>query len=178
MTATRITVRGDSPYEVVIGTGVLSELPGLFKPGVRTVAVIHPASLPELSRPVCAALSEAGYDVVPLPVPDGERSLTALKHLLETFGETQGVGASGIDFFAVDGVADDFLYSSSGPAAVAGYPSVSVPAGFAGPQGALPVGVSFTGTGWADANLLDVAADFEDAAQARRSPGFLPTVGA
>ena len=38
--------------------------------------------------------------------PDGERSLTALKHLLETFGQTRGVGASGIDFFAVDGVAD------------------------------------------------------------------------
>jgi 3-dehydroquinate synthase len=76
MTATRISVRGDSPYEVVIGTGVLGELPGLFKPGVRTVAVIHPASLPELSRPVCAALSEAGYDVVPLPVPDGEQAKT------------------------------------------------------------------------------------------------------
>jgi penicillin G amidase len=41
-----------------------------------------------------------------LPAPDGERSLTALKHLLETFGETQGVGASGVDFFDVDGVAD------------------------------------------------------------------------
>jgi penicillin amidase len=41
-----------------------------------------------------------------VPVPDGERSLTALKHLLETFGDSQGVGASGIDFFAVDGVAD------------------------------------------------------------------------
>ncbi|MCW2583206.1 MAG: putative secreted amidase [Klenkia sp.] len=81
-------------------------------------------------------------------------------------------------YLSVDGVADDFLYSSSGPAAVAGYPSVSVPAGFAGPQGALPVGVSFLGTGWTDADLLDVAADFEDAAQARRSPGFLPTVGA
>ena len=41
-----------------------------------------------------------------VPVPDGERSLTALKHLLETFADGQGVGASGIDFFAVDGVAD------------------------------------------------------------------------
>jgi penicillin amidase len=41
-----------------------------------------------------------------VPVPDGERSLTALKHLLETFGTNRGVGASGIDFFAVDGVAD------------------------------------------------------------------------
>jgi penicillin G amidase len=41
-----------------------------------------------------------------VPVPDGERSLTALRRLLETFGDTNGVGASGIDFFAVDGVAD------------------------------------------------------------------------
>jgi penicillin amidase len=41
-----------------------------------------------------------------VPVPDGERSLTALKHLLETFGTSGGVGASGIDFFAVDGVGD------------------------------------------------------------------------
>jgi penicillin G amidase len=41
-----------------------------------------------------------------VPVPDGERSLTALKHLLETFASGRGVGASGIDFFAVDGVAD------------------------------------------------------------------------
>ena len=30
-----------------------------------------------------------------VPVPDGERSLTALKHLLETFGQTRGVGAPG-----------------------------------------------------------------------------------
>ena len=41
-----------------------------------------------------------------VPVPDGERALTALKRLLETFGDTGGVGASGIDFFAADGVAD------------------------------------------------------------------------
>src|SRR5215203_423585 len=41
-----------------------------------------------------------------VPVPDGERSLTALEHLLETFGTSRGVGASGIDFFAADGVAD------------------------------------------------------------------------
>jgi penicillin amidase len=41
-----------------------------------------------------------------VPVPDGQRALNALKHLLESFGDTAGVGASGIDFFAVDGVAD------------------------------------------------------------------------
>jgi penicillin amidase len=41
-----------------------------------------------------------------LPVPDGQLALTALKQLLDSFETTQGVGASGIDFFAVDGVAD------------------------------------------------------------------------
>ncbi|MBN6054348.1 3-dehydroquinate synthase [Nonomuraea sp. RK-328] len=76
MTATRITVRGDSPYDVVVGAGVLGELPALLKPGVRTVAVIHPAGLPEIARPVCASLSDAGFDVVALPVPDGEQAKT------------------------------------------------------------------------------------------------------
>ncbi|MGV9306672.1 3-dehydroquinate synthase [Nonomuraea sp. NPDC003727] len=76
MSATRITVRGDSPYDVVVGTGVLGELPGLLGEGVRTVAVVHPATLPEISRPVCGALEAAGYDVVALPVPDGESAKT------------------------------------------------------------------------------------------------------
>ncbi|WP_067175802.1 3-dehydroquinate synthase [Microtetraspora niveoalba] len=74
MTATRITVRGDSPYDVVVGTGILGELPGLLSAAVRTVAVIHPASLPEISRPVCGVLESAGYEVVALPVPDGEQA--------------------------------------------------------------------------------------------------------
>jgi len=40
-----------------------------------------------------------------LPHPDGERSLTALKHLFETFAARGGVGASGVDFFPLPGVA-------------------------------------------------------------------------
>ncbi|MFI6802641.1 3-dehydroquinate synthase [Streptosporangium canum] len=76
MTVSRIKVHGDAPYDVVIGTGVLGELPGLLGSGVRTVAVIHPASLPEIARPVCGAIEAAGYAVVPLPVPDGERAKT------------------------------------------------------------------------------------------------------
>ena len=77
----------------------------------------------------------------------------------------------------LDGMADAFEYSTSGPAAVAGYPNVTVPAGFSGPQESLPVGVSFFGTRWADADLLDIAADFEDQAAARQAPGYLPTIG-
>ncbi len=80
-------------------------------------------------------------------------------------------------YFNRDGVADEFLYGSAGPAAVAGYPNVTVPAGFAGPQGALPIGISFIGARWHDADVLDLAYAFETATKARRAPGYLPTVG-
>ncbi|GAA4584310.1 3-dehydroquinate synthase [Planotetraspora phitsanulokensis] len=88
MTATRITVRGESPYDVVVGTGVLGELPGLLAPSVRTVAVVHPASLPEISRPVCGVLEAAGLEVVSLPVPDGEaaKSVAVAAELWSAFG--------------------------------------------------------------------------------------------
>jgi amidase len=78
----------------------------------------------------------------------------------------------------LDGRADAFGYGSSGPAAVAGYPDVTVPAGFSGPHAAMPIGVSFFGTRWSDARMLDIAADFEDQTAAREAPGYLPTVGA
>ena len=41
-----------------------------------------------------------------LPTPGDQFALTAIKHLLDTFPATHGVGASGIDFFAVPGITD------------------------------------------------------------------------
>jgi penicillin amidase len=41
-----------------------------------------------------------------LPVPSDQFALAAMKHLLDTFAATAGVGASGIDFFAVPGISD------------------------------------------------------------------------
>jgi amidase len=69
---------------------------------------------------------------------------------------------------------DAFVLGSSTPAAVAGYPNVSVPAGFAGP---LPIGVSFFAGKWSDAKVLALGAAFERAAPARRAPAFIPTIG-
>jgi amidase len=66
---------------------------------------------------------------------------------------------------------DAFVLGSSTPAAVAGYPNISVPAGFAGP---LPIGVSFFAGQWADAKVLALGAAFERANPARRAPEFLP----
>jgi amidase len=61
---------------------------------------------------------------------------------------------------------------SSGPAAVSGYPSVTVPAGVI--RG-LPVGVSFIGPAWSEGTLLGLAYAFEQFTQARKAPAFLLT---
>ena len=80
MTATRIDVTpsdGGPPYQVVVGVGVLSELPGLVPKDARTVVVIHAESLGEIARPACGALTAAGFRVQAQPVPDGEAAKTA-----------------------------------------------------------------------------------------------------
>jgi amidase len=56
--------------------------------------------------------------------------------------------------------------------AVAGYPHLTVPAGFAG---ALPVGISFFGPAFSDAHLLGIGQAFERAARHRQPPRFLAT---
>ncbi len=61
----------------------------------------------------------------------------------------------------------------STPAAVAGYPHVTVPMGFVF---GLPVGLSFVGPAWSEPALLRLAFAFEQAAKARRPPLYRPTV--
>ena len=58
MTATRIDVTpsdGGPPYQVVVGVGVLGELPGLVPEGARTVVIIHAEGLGEIARPARSA---------------------------------------------------------------------------------------------------------------------------
>jgi amidase len=62
---------------------------------------------------------------------------------------------------------------SSNAAAVAGYPDITVPAGF---LFGLPLGVSFFGRAWSEPVLLKISYSFEQMTKARRKPQFLPTV--
>jgi amidase len=61
------------------------------------------------------------------------------------------------------------------PAAVAGYPHITVPAGFV--QG-LPCGISFVGAAWSEARLIALAYAFEQASRHRKAPTFPKTVNA
>ena len=72
MSVTRVQVSGEHPYEVVIGTGVIGELPSLIGRDARTVVVIHASSLGEIAGPACRELEDAGYLVRAEAIPDGE----------------------------------------------------------------------------------------------------------
>lgn len=64
--------------------------------------------------------------------------------------------------------------NSARPAALAGYPAISVPAGEAF---GLPVGVTFVGRAWSEPTLLKLAYAYEQATSHRRRPEFhIPTV--
>lgn len=64
------------------------------------------------------------------------------------------------------------LGGSSTAAAVAGYPNITVPAGYVF---GLPVGISFFGRAWSESTLIRIAYGYEQATMHRKAPRFLPT---
>jgi amidase len=69
---------------------------------------------------------------------------------------------------------DHFTGGATTPAAVAGYPNITVPVGSA--FGSLPIGMSIFGAAWSEAKLIGIAYAYEQATHHRAPPKFLPTL--
>ena len=100
--------------------------------------------------------------------PNGIDRLLAANHVVALVAPTGGPA------WPTDPVnGDHFLGSSSGLAAVSGYPSITVPMGEVRD---LPLGISFFGAKWSEATLLGLAYAYEQKSQARTAPEFFRTL--
>ncbi len=119
----------------------------------------------------------------PLTAPAYRRALNTCRRLARTLGLDAVmarhrldaiVAPTGNPAWPIDLVnGDHFTGSSSTPAAVTRYPSVSVPMGYAW---GLPVNLSFIGRAWSEPTLIRLAYAFEQITMHRRPPQFLPTL--
>jgi len=93
--------------------------------------------------------------------------------VMNTYNLDALVIPSGIPPWRIDLVnGDHSMGGSSQPAALAGYPSISVPAGY---TFELPVGLTFIGRAYSEPTLIKLAYAFEQGTKVRRAPRYLPT---
>ncbi len=94
---------------------------------------------------------------------------TLAQDSLDAIVEPSGGPAWLTDYIA----GDHYTGGTSTPAAVAGYPSITIPAGYVY---GLPVGLTFTGPAWSEPKLIRYAYAFEQATRVRQPPQFLTSV--
>lgn len=76
---TRIQVAGGAgtaPYEVLVGSQLLGELPGLIGTAAQRVAVLHPEALAETGEVLRADLAAQGYEAIAIQLPNAEEAKT------------------------------------------------------------------------------------------------------
>jgi len=173
----------DDEYEVLLYE---------FKAGLN--AYFEAAGAPVQTLADVIAYNEAHADTV-MPVFGQEIMLLAEEKgplsdeaYIEALSRSQQVAKAGIDSalrehdldaliaptngpaWMIDHVnGDSFGIGSSSLAAISGYPSITVPAGFVS---GLPIGLSFIGNAWNEKQLIEIAYAFEQATGVRRAPDF------
>ena len=70
---------------------------------------------------------------------------------------------------------DAFPGAGYGAAAVAGYPSLTVPMGS---SNGLPLGITFMGTAWSEPRLIELGYAYEQLTRARKPPDYRASVAA
>jgi amidase len=180
----------DSEFEVLLYEfkADLNAYLGALKPNVAVHSLADVIAFN--SKNAARELKYFGQEIMEMAQKKG--ALTEKKYLDALAKDRRLMGAEGIDatlkmhkldaiVAPTQGPADliDLVNGDAGgrgsftaPAAVAGYPHVTVPMGFV--RG-LPVGISFVGGAWTEAKLLKLAYAFEQTAPARRKPAFLAT---
>ena len=115
--------------------------------------------------------------------PTYTAALSKVKQLAGPFGIDAALNSKHLDALLAPSVGPPFVTDpvdgdhvaggASQPAAVAGYPSITVPAGSAH---GLPVGIVLFGAKWSEPTLISIAYGFEQHASAWQPPRFLDTV--
>ena len=123
---TRIPVRGESPYDVVVGHGLLGELAAMVQKSSR-VAVVHPAALRETADAIRADLESNGHEAHAVEVPDGEaqKDLKVAAYLWDVLGQVGFTRSDAI--VAVGGGATTDLAGFVAATWLRGVPVVHVP---------------------------------------------------
>jgi 3-dehydroquinate synthase len=68
----RIAVAAERPYQVLVGYGLLAEVPALLGAGVQRVALLHPPTMIKTAEQLSHLLTAAGLEPVRIDVPDAE----------------------------------------------------------------------------------------------------------
>ena len=129
--ARRVSVAGERPYDVLIGHGILAELPRIVQSapgaGAGGVAVIHAKALSDRARAAEAALTAEGLRVLRLEVPDGEAAKKArvAEYLWERLGSFR-LGRDGL-VVGLGGGATTDLAGFAAATWLRGVPVVQVP---------------------------------------------------
>jgi 3-dehydroquinate synthase len=76
-TRIRVGQGSGSTYDVLIGSGILGQLPGLLGSDVERVLVIHPRALRSTGEALCEGLGAQGFSAFIAEVPDGEEAKSA-----------------------------------------------------------------------------------------------------